>query len=84
MPEEEMTLRPTIDPDSPPADDLRRRKAFLRLLPKHNRFDYGKMYRVLSKFRDKQRKLLGEDDIEDPDPFDSSYVFYCFTGKLVD
>ena len=32
--------------------------------------------RVLSKYRARQRKLLG-DDTEDPDPYDERYIFYC-------
>lgn len=32
---------------------------------------------VLHKWRKKQRKLLGKKDIEDPDPFTETYVFYC-------
>ena len=32
--------------------------------------------RVLSKYRAKQTKLLGEYD-EDPHPYSNTYVFYC-------
>lgn len=32
---------------------------------------------VLHKWRKKQRKLLDQKDIEDPNPFDETYVFYC-------
>lgn len=36
-----------------------------------------KVTRVLHKWRKKQRELLGHRDIEDPNPFDKTYVFYC-------
>lgn len=32
---------------------------------------------VLDKWRRKQRHLLDKKDIEDPDPFAKTYVFYC-------
>ena len=51
-------------------------------IPKYEKKDYAKMYRVMKKFREKQQMLLGEESIEDPDPFDRTYVFYCFKGKL--
>jgi hypothetical protein len=28
--------------------------------------------------------LLGDASMEDPDPFEPSYVFYCFTGVRED
>jgi hypothetical protein len=42
------------------------------------------MYHALRKFRNRQRVLLDTDDIEDPDPFEPTYIFYCFHGKLVE
>ena len=42
------------------------------------------MYYTLNKYRKKQEYLLADEDIEDPDPFSSDYVFYCFNGKLED
>lgn len=84
MPEEEMTERPTIDPDSPKADQKERQRKFMKLLSKYSRLQYRKMYYAMKKFRDRQRVLLETDDIEDPDPFVPTYIFYCFTGKLED
>ena len=42
------------------------------------------MYYVMYKYRKRQRQLLENDDIEDPDPYVPTYVFYCFTGTLKD
>jgi len=82
MSEDEMTPRPTIDLESPLADEKQRQKEFMKLIPKYSRIDYGKMYYVMKKFRNRQRLLLDTNDIRDPDPFVPAYVFYCFTGKL--
>ena len=38
----------------------------------------------MKKFRTKQSALLGDASMVDPDPFDPSYVFYCFTGVRED
>lgn len=80
MSEEEMTPRPTIDPESPTNSLLRkmRRVELTKRIPKYEGKDYRKMYYTLNKYRKKQ------DYEEDPDPFSSDYVFYCFTGKLED
>lgn len=78
------TPKPTIDPNSPRADHKEREKEFRKLFPKYNKVDYGKMYHIMKKFRNRQRVLLDTDDIEDPDPFMPTYLFYCFQGKLED
>ncbi len=72
-----------IDIDSPCADYKQRYKEFLKLFPKYSRLDYGKMYYIMKKFRTWQQVLLDKDDIEDPDPFYPTYIFYCFKGTLV-
>lgn len=79
-----MTPRPTIDPESPVPALLRkmRRIEMAKRIPKYEKKDYAKMYRVMKKFRRKQMELLEADDIEDPDPYVPTYIFYCFTGKL--
>jgi hypothetical protein len=38
---------------------------------------------VVNKYRKKQRKLLEEDDIEDPNPYAASYIFYCLETERV-
>ena len=78
---EDMTPRPDIDPESPRVSARERYKEFKKLLPNYDKKDYGKMYYVMKKFRDRQRDLLDGEDIEDPDPFVPTYIFYCFQGK---
>lgn len=70
----------TIDLDSPEADHRARMKALQTRLP---RLD-NKMLYVLNKFRKRQILLLMDEDIEDPNPYLPTYIFYCFTGKLED
>ena len=71
------TPKPTIQPMSPylKRPDINRKK-IVSYEPKER----ARVYRVMKKFRDKQCFLLGDKSIEDPDPFDPSYIFYCFTG----
>lgn len=76
------TPKPTIDVDSPDADHKERHKTILKLILKYNKVEYGKMYYTMKKFRTRQKLLLDTDDIEDPDPFSPTYIFYCFTGTL--
>ena len=78
---DEETPKPTIDPSSPPTKriDHSRKK-----IPKYDTKDYAKSYRIMKKFREKQRMLLGAESIEDPDPFEPTYVFYCFKGTVED
>lgn len=84
MSEAEMTPRPTIEIDSLNANYKERQKEFLKMFPKYSKVDYGKMYYTMKKFRNRQRVLLHTNDIEDPDPFFPTYLFYCFKGKLLD
>lgn len=39
--------------------------------------------RIVSHYRRKQRKLWGK-TVEDPDPYDSDYVFFCLEGERED
>ena len=71
---------PTIDLDSPEADHRARRRELQARLP---RLD-NKMLYVLNKFRKRQILLLMDEDIEDPNPYLPTYIFYCFTGNLED
>ncbi len=80
----EMDPKPTIDPYSPRASASQREKDFAKLLPKYDKKDYGRMYYVMKKFRNRQKILLGSEDIEDPDPYMPTYIFYCFQGDLED
>ena len=81
---DDMTPRPTIDPESM-VNSLAykvRKNEMAKKIPKYGPKDYAKMYRVMKKYRKKQLEMLeDDDDIEDPDPYAPSYVFYCFTGK---
>ena len=75
--------RPTLDVDISESRSLEERRR--RQWKKHMKSvlyiptsDKQKAAYVLRKWRKKQRKLLGKTDIEDPDPFVETYVFYCF------
>lgn len=77
------TPRPTLDVvnlDAPRrvyAERKRRMKLALATLSKEEKkaFSY-----VLSRYRRKQTKLWGR-KVDDPDPYDSDYVFFCLEGK---
>ena len=90
MSEEEMTPRPTIDPESPTNSLLRkmRRVELAKRIPKYEGKEYRRMYYVLTKYRRKQRELFAtcnmKEDIQDPDPYNPAYVFYCFQGICED
>lgn len=74
--------KPTLDLTT--LDDRKvvkkRQKAWKKLMktvlaiPKDDR---KKIAAVLHRWRKKQRKLLASEDIEDPYPFEATYVFYC-------
>ncbi len=77
--QDEMDPRPTLDVDNlrSPASLLQaRRRAFKKALIKMTKEDRKTLSAVLSKYRRRQTKLLGHKD-EDPNPYDSDYVFYC-------
>ncbi len=74
--------RPTIDVKTRSDDKLtkKRKKAwkhFLKEVLDIPKKDRKKAASVLHKWRKKQRELLDNDNIEDPDPFVQTYVFYC-------
>ncbi len=76
MSTEESTPRPLLDvTDLNPTKKLLqdRRRVFRKAMPKGSK----KLARLLYKFREKQRELLGSEDIEDPNPYDKKYVFYA-------
>lgn len=81
-----MEAKPTIDPESLVNTLVRkiRKQELAKKIPKYGGKEYAKMYRTMKKYRKKQMELLDDDDIEDPDPYAPSYVFYCFTGKMED
>ena len=69
------TPRPTLDTlnlHSPESLRKKRRSALKHALGKLHP-DAG---RVVTKYRSRQAKLLGERD-EDPHPYSPTYVFYC-------
>ena len=74
---DEETPKPTIDPESP---STQRPNDIVKTVIKQNKKDYHKVYHTLKKFRALQIDLLNDSDIEDPDPFQPTYIFFCFTG----
>jgi hypothetical protein len=76
------------DLDSPPALHTQRTvdqsKRFPKLTPRSKR----RIRYILTKYREKQKKMLDkvykDPDYDDPDPYDETYLFYCFTGTLED
>lgn len=78
-------MKPTLDVDNLEDHKVveKRRKTWKRHLKSAlyiSKNDKQKVAYVLHKWRKKQRELLGQKDIEDPDPFVETYVFYCL-GK---
>lgn len=70
--------KPTIDVKIRTDDKLiRKRKRRLKEAMDISKKERKKVAHVLHKWRKKQRELLDKDDIEDPDPFAKTYVFYC-------
>jgi len=76
---DEETPKPTIDPDSPTTT---RRNSIVKDVVKQDTKEYQKTYYTMKKFRRQQMELLHCENIEDPYPFESTYVFFCFTGRL--
>jgi hypothetical protein len=71
------TPKPTIDPESPKTS----RSQPLERIPKRSKKDQSRVYYMMRKFRQRQEELLGTENIEDPDPFEPTYIFYCFQGR---
>lgn len=81
------TPKPTLDVtnlDTRTSLLKRRLKEYKRRIPKFDKYDRREIAYILHKFRKKQRKMLDSRNIEDPDPYDCTYVFYCFQGVLED
>lgn len=79
MGDAEMDPRPTLDVDnlrSPVRLLQARRRAFKKAMMQMSNEDKKQLSAVLAKYRRRQTKLLGRKD-EDPNPYDSDYVFYC-------
>ncbi len=73
--EEMTTPRPTIDVDnldSPKSLGEQRKKALRSRIPRVS----PRAYVVVSRYRERQRKLLGDESDDDPDPYDPSYIFF--------
>ena len=78
-----MDPRPTLDVvnlESPRRLRRQRRRAMKVEIPKEVK---RVVSRVVSRYRRKQRKLIGK-TVEDPDPYDSDYVFFCLEGERED
>lgn len=88
--QERMDSRPSIELDSPTNSLLikMRRNETAKRIPKYEGKEYRRMYYVLTKYRRKQRELFAtcnmKEDIQDPDPYNPAYVFYCFQGICED
>ena len=78
---EDSTPRPALDLDKMHGSRPRPRK---RNVLHFEKKDQRRAAYVVNKFRNIQRKMLNDGDIEDPDPYASSYIFYCFQGVLED
>jgi hypothetical protein len=78
-----MDPRPTLDVinlDSPTRLRRHRRRAMKIDIPKPEKKIAS---RVVSSYRRKQRRLIGK-TVDDPDPYDSDYVFFCLEGDRED
>lgn len=77
------TPRPTLDTNGSMRGAHARQKAWNRRLqtilaiPKE---DEAVIRKVLAAHRRRQTRKLGGRD-EDPDPYDSAYIFYCLEGR---
>lgn len=74
--------KPTLDVDMRSNRKLveKRKRSWNRFMKKVldlPRKERKKASEALHTWRKKQRNLLGHRDIEDPNPFDKTYVFYC-------
>jgi hypothetical protein len=62
--------------------DNKRKRAIKNAMPTLTPSVKAKIGYVVRKYRTKQRKLMCDEDIEDPNPYSYNYVFYCFQGVL--
>jgi hypothetical protein len=76
------------DLDCPVALQLQRILDFKKRFPKLTTPHKRRIRYILTKLRAKQKEMLDEayddPDYDDPDPYDETYLFYCFTGTLED
>lgn len=79
-----MDARPVLDVINltPSLFILKRRKRLLsdRLAGVRTTQEKQRLYYVLSTYRKRQKMRLTSSSIEDPDPYEPTYLFYCFTG----
>lgn len=76
------------DLDSPRELQLQRAKEQKNRFPKLSLRTKRRIRYILTKFRAKQKEMLDkvykDAEYDDPDPYDATYLFYCFTGTLED
>ena len=76
------------DLDSPRELQLQRAKEQKNRFPKLSLRSRRRIRYILTKFRAKQKEMLDkvykDAEYDDPDPYDATYLFYCFTGTLED
>lgn len=85
------TPRPELnvdDLDSTVTLHKQRAEEFKKRLPKFTERRKRRIRYILTKFRAKQKEMLDkvykDAEYDDPDPYDPTYLFYCFTGTLED
>lgn len=85
------TPKPEInvdDLDCPTALRTQRSVEFKKRFPKPTNRHKRRIRYILTKFRAKQKEMLDkvykDAEYDDPDPYDETYLFYCFTGTLED
>lgn len=70
------TPRPVIDLEEGGMDLYKKRqKELMKRLPKQSR----QAQYVVNRYRTLQRGLLKSSNIEDPNPYNKGYIFYCMT-----
>jgi hypothetical protein len=85
------TPKPEInvdDLDCPTALRTQREDDLKKRFPKPTNRHKRRIRYILTKFRAKQKEMLDkvykDAEYDDPDPYDETYLFYCFTGTLED
>lgn len=78
-----MDIRPTLDVVNLSSPTRLRRERRRQMKVEIPREEKKIVSRVLSQYRRKQRRMMGK-TVEDPDPYDSDYVFYCLEGERED
>jgi hypothetical protein len=85
------TPKPEInvdDLDCPAALQTQRSVDFKKRFPKLTDRRKRRIRYILTKFRAKQKEMIDkvykDAEYDDPDPYDATYLFYCFTGTLED